>query len=423
MNKLQQLSLFDNRALLWLLSVLFTNFGLGGYTLITGVILYDMTGSGMIFATTLGVGFALDLVGQFFGGGVLDRINPRIVAFFANFSRGALIILSGLFIYITNSVIGVVVVTLYMGIIGPIYRATAFSIAPLIVEKNKLPNFNAIRMVVMQVGQLLGLALTSSLLTFITQDMVFILVGIWFVLGGVTTLLIKGMPDRKNHLSNSRLSPLSTVRQWLDLFENFKSIPSVYFHIFIASSGLLIPTLINLSVVPLNSLLFGNPLGLMLLDGGFTVGAILAATIITKYKNFIRNTKSVINISLICSGIFILVSSYVSSIFMATLCFFMVGMMSTVASISLDTSLQIRIHTEILGRTAIFQDGFMSLIAISLIPYLGSIIDNQGIDSALSIGSYFIFGYALIAIILGSRLVFGRKMYEETIPLTNEKGA
>lgn len=405
----------DNLGYLQLLSVLFTNIGLGGHTLITGVLLYTITQSAIAFTATLSFGFAIDLVGQFFGGGVLDRLSPRMTAIFANLTRGFLIIVAGLYTYATNSVIGIVVVSLYMSLIGPIYRASTFSLSLLIVEREVLSRFNALRMGVLQIGQLLGLGLVSVMLTFTSREITFIFVGFWFVLGALMTFLISGVPNRKTETGLGALNPAVTILEWRELFRAFRTAPSIYAHILVSSSGILIPTIVQLCVVPLNKVLNGNSMGLALLDGGYTIGAILASLIFSRFNWMKIGIQFLINTSLLMSAASLYLTGLVDNIFLAAACFFLAAFMVTGASISLDTSLQLRSPKEFLGRIAIFQDACMSLVAVTLVPMIGWVIDTQGILMAMTYGSLVILAYLVFSLVCGARFAFGKNMYEETV--------
>lgn len=405
--------------ILFLLSVLFTNIGLGGYTLMTGVMIYDLTNSAVLFSSTLGVGFALDLIGQFFGGGFLDRLSPKKVCFYANVSRGLLIVAAGLHVLMTQEVIGVIIASLYMSTVGPVYRAGVFAIPPLIVQKERLSVFNAVRIGLMQVGQLVGLGIVTGMLAFLSREIVFVLVGLWFVLGGVFTQIIPGVMRGQELKRFAVFNPVHTIHEWRVLFRTFRSTPSIFAHIFVSSGLLVVPTIINLAVVPLNNELWGETLGLALLDGGYAVGAIVASIIFSRNSQLMKSPRFVVfyTLSISCGSLFF--AGIVETIFLATMCFFLAGFSITGASVTLDTSLQLRLDESLLGRTALFQDACMSLLGISLVPFIGSIIDSNGIQVALIVGSCIAFSYLTLSAMLGAPFAFGNKLYEQKVNVTD----
>lgn len=406
----------DRKAYFLLLNVLFTNIGLGGHSLMTGILIYNVTGSVVAFATTLSLGFALDLVGQFFGGGILDRISPRSTANFVNISRGLLIIIAGILVIVTQSIVGVIIVSLYMSIMGPAYRASIFSLSPLLIQQELLSRYNALRMGVMQAGQLLGLGMSTLILAMANKEIAFIFLGIWFLLGGLMTFSLGKLPSREKTIHSKVFNFTQTLLEWKELLVAFRTTPSIYAHVLISSSGLLISAIINLLIVPLNESLKGQSLGYVILDGGYIVGAFLASYLLSRIVRLERFSRYIVNISLwLSTGAIFLVGA--GNIYFAGFWLFVIGFSSTSAVICLDTSLQLRVGSNYLGRTAIFQDVFMSLVAVFLVPIIANTIEAQGIQSSLNLTSLVLFIYAGFTLLCGSSFLFGKRMFEKSIQL------
>ncbi|TKI60054.1 MFS transporter [Lysinibacillus mangiferihumi] len=404
----------DRKSKYLLLNVLFTNIGLSGLTLLTGILIYDITGSLMAFAFTLVSGFIIDLAGQFFAGGILDRINPNKVSIIINLSRGLLIIIAGLIVIIMGSVTSVIFLSLFMSLVGPAYRASVFAISPLLVNQKFLSQFNAFRVGVMQVGQLIGLGLATLVLALTNQEIAFTSIAIWFLLGALMMILLGDLPLKNKVLLNRVFSIKNTLLEWKELFLAFKVAPSIYFHILISSSGLLIASIFSLLIVPLNEFFQGKEIGYLILDGGFTVGAILASLILSKLSNLNSYTYIVVNVCLLVSTVSIFILGY-GNIILAGLLMFVIGISTTSLMICLDSSLQIRVGNKFLGRTALFQDMFMSLISIIFVPIIANTMERQGIQTALNFSSLVLLIYLIITVFLGSNIIFGKQMFKKPI--------
>ena len=94
-----------------------------------------------------------------------------------------------------KSIVGVIIVSLYMSIMGPAYRASIFSLSPQLIQQDLLSRYNALRMGVMQAGQLLGLGMSTLILALANKEIAFISLGIWFLLGGLMTFSLGKLPS------------------------------------------------------------------------------------------------------------------------------------------------------------------------------------------------------------------------------------
>ena len=61
----------------------------------------------------------------------------------------------------------------------------------------------------------------------------------------------------------------------------------------------------------------------------------------------------------------------------------------------------------------------MSLLGISLVPFIGSIIDSNGIQAALIAGSWIAFAYLTLSAMLGAPFAFGNRLYEQKVNVTD----
>lgn len=405
----------DRNSRLLLAAVLFTNIGMGGHTLATGVLLYAATRSAMAFAGTLGVGFALGLIGQFFAGGLLDRSSPRRVDVFVNGSRGVLILLAAVVVAETHGTLLVALTFIYMSILGPVYRANSFAITRRVAGDARLPRVNALRSGLVQVGQLLGLGLVSLLITFVPPAAAFAANGVWFLLGGGCVLMIDGLPRRAAGGALAYAHPAAVWREWVGVIRASRHVPSVYVHCLISSSSPVAAALINLYIAPLNQALGGTSLGLALLDGGFALGAILASARLSRLRTLSQAADREVSLALFVTALGLLGLGTIDHLGVAALCTLTIGAATTVTFVRLNTSLQLRSAQGVMGRVAVIQDAVGSVIALALVPVIGKVADLRGVRSAVLAGALAVAGYLAVALVSRTRWAFGQDLYTRPI--------
>lgn len=380
---------------LYLVAFVVTNIGVGGFTLATGLVLFKATGSAGTFSALVATEYALGFVGQFVGGSVLDRFDVLHVALWSNGVRSAAVLLAGGFGLVTGSQALLVGAFLVSGFIRPLYRSASFALVPRVCPPDELPRVNGLRFGLLQVAQIGGLLVVAVLITAIPSAGVVATVGCFFLTGTLVLSLLRTqpgvtfapVPQRAAGLAaapargglaaaaGNALRPL--LRTWREVGVVFREVPSVLVHLGVACVAPVVVSLMTILVAPVTTALHGGSVGIALLDGGVTVGA-LASILAVRRLNRAHFTAAICTaLAVIAVGLTTL--ALAGTIWVAAFAFFAVGVGSAGAASLLDTLLQLRTDRELIGRVSVSQEFVVSVSALVLLPFSGTAVARWGL--------------------------------------------
>jgi hypothetical protein len=377
----------------YLVAFFVTNIGVGGFTLATGIILYVRTGSAATFGVLVGMEFGLGLIGQLIGGSVLDRVDALKVALVANTVRGVAVLLCGtLLLLVTASTSLLITVFLLSAVIRPLYRASSFSLVVRVCNQDDLARVNGLRFGLLQVAQVVGLLWVSVLNTVAPPPVMLVGVAICLLTG---TVLLAGL--RKSVTADEAASeqPASHVLgRWRELARALRAAPVVLVHLFLGCAGPVAVALAAVLVAPVNAELGNGPMGIAILDGSAAVGSFAAVVITRRFDT--ERLPSVIWIaqSLMAAGLLLLgVRAEVGT---AVFAFLALGCGSVLSATALDSLLQFRTATRLIGRIAISQECAVSLFALVALPVFGRLVGSQGVAVAAVTYATVLFGFMVV---------------------------
>jgi hypothetical protein len=377
-------SLGDRPVPVYLSAFFLTNVGVGGFTLATGLALYKHSGTATTFAWLVAVEYALGLVGQFVGGSILDRRDVLNVALTSNTVRAVAILGGGVAFWVTDSPLLLVGVFLVSAFIRPLYRSASFVLVRHVCTPTQLPQVNALRFGLLQAAQLTGLALVGLLYALLPSGAVIAAVALCMLAGTATLACLRGS-KRPAIPAEGTASPNSFGENWRQLGRVLVGAPGLLVHLVLGGLPVVIISLAAVLVAPVNDAVDGGSFGIVILDGGGSIGA-LAAILAVRRWDSARTSAAVGYATVLAIGGLICVAES-RSLLLAAVGFLLLGTAAALGATALDTRLQLRADPAIIGRLAVSQEFVAALTAIALIPLLGPLLTNAGVQGAALIYS------------------------------------
>ncbi len=389
----------------YLVSFFLTNVGVGGFTLVTGLALYRQTGNASAFGYLVAIEYGLGFVGQTVGGSVLDRRPVLGVALTSNTLRTVMVLLGGALLWSGCGQLALIIAFLVSAFIRPVYRSASFVLARLVSPVASRARVNALRFALLQAAQLCGMGVVAGLYAVLPVGCVVCVVGVLFLVGTATLTLLRatvhGATADAGTVSEDRVS---LAENWRQLGHVLGGNPGLRMHLILGALPAVITSLATVLVAPVNAAFGGRSIGVAVLDGSASVGALLAVLLVRR----IGGQRSVlVGVSCAIAVGSLLLLAAAPSLAVAGLAFFLLGIAAALGATSLDTLLQSRASAAILGRLAITQECAISLTAIALIPLSGPLIEGLGVHgTALLYGS--VTACYLLVFVLATAALRGR---------------
>jgi MFS family permease len=298
--------------LLFLLGRAMSIFGTAVYTFAMGLYVLKLTGSGLSFATTLVLGVLPAVLINPFAGVLADKINKKLIVVTMDALSGSLLI--GLFLYTGTgelTLLAIYISTFAITAFTTIFNASMESGIPNMVTEDNLMNINSVSKIIDSVSQILGPMIGGII--FLAAD-----IRMFILINGLSFLFSAGLevfidfelnckePEEKRNITEinfleyikDALKYMLGQQQIIGLFIIF-----VFLNFFISLSvSVPLPFVVN-EVLRLNSRQFG------MIQGAFSVGAIVGALLVKKMNKGIRHNSyfilmsNLVSISIIMIGL------------------------------------------------------------------------------------------------------------------------
>jgi hypothetical protein len=108
-----------------------------------------------------------------------------------------------------------------------------------------------------------------------------------------------------------------------------------------------------------------------------------------------------------------------STLLVAGISFWLLGVATTLGATTLDTFLQVRAAPEILGRLFITQECVISLTAILLLPVSGEFASDRGIDFTATV--YAAVSAVYLVVFLLSFLLLGKRLFGARVEVLSDQ--
>ncbi len=411
---MRQRSRRDRAVRTYLSAFFLTNVGVGGFTLATGLALYQQSGTATTFAWLVAVEYALGLVGQFIGASILDRSDVLGVALIANTIRAVAILGGGIAFWVAGSSVPLIGVFLVSALIRPLYRSASFVLVRHVCPPDDLPQVNALRFGLLQAAQLTGLGLVGLLYALLPPGAVIAAVATAMLVGTVILAGLRGSTIQAP-VHAAAAEPLSFNENWRQLGQALAGAPGLLVHLVLGGLPVLVISLATVLVAPVNTAIDGGSLGIVVLDGGASVGALATILVVRRWQ--VARGPAVIGYAIAMAVVGLLVVAAGGGLALAALGFLLLGTSAALGATALDTRLQLRADPAILGRLAVSQECVAAITAIAAIPLLGPLLDDAGVRGAGLAYAAVTAGYLCLFLLATARLR-GRLFDQRITPRT-----
>ncbi len=203
------------------------------------------------------------------GGVIGDRFNKAGIMFVCDYIKGALILAATLLMVLIPSSNAHLVILFFIGFVGNavsgIFNPAAASLLPSIVSEDSLQQGNAYFSVKSSVLSIFGVILAGIMYSALPVTVLFVIVGVCFILSGVSEMFIRYDHVPSPEKMTVRLA-LSDMKEGLDYIKTQKAIMALmgailFVNFFISPIGSnFLPYFIKTDVAGASSYLFDNML-------------------------------------------------------------------------------------------------------------------------------------------------------------------
>lgn len=172
-----------------------SNIGQIFYTFAVGLYVLKISDSSFIHGIYLASSGIVFLLGTPIGGFLADRLNKARIVYLTDYMRGGLIIASGYIMFVINNVsvqlVVLFVTAVFLNILSAVFNPAAASLIRFIVTDDQLQQAQSYYGVLNSVQNIIGVLLASILYSFISIWLLFIIVGVLYVLSGFSEMFIR----------------------------------------------------------------------------------------------------------------------------------------------------------------------------------------------------------------------------------------
>lgn len=391
--------LIKNRDLIYA-ATLVNNIGNGMHTIALASLLFQKTQSSLLFALVVSFEYFIAFI-QPFSGHFADRRDPKFLCVSIDLTRGILLALTCLVFTWTHNIQYILLGIVVVKVLGQFYYNASFALTPLCIGKEKIEHVVGVNASFFQVGQILGIALVGLLLGRLSIETIFFIDAITYLISGILLSLLvpreqmqRPKDPTKNHLAHSWVAFIKSKSR------NF------WLHTIFSAADFLAIAVINICLVPLVALRFGNQgIWLSILDGAFAFGAIAGSFLVRilargKYEFLWPGLQGLL---LALLSLDMLPSLHI-------LFFFGLGLFNCISVAFMIGRLQKRIRDDERGKTSGLRRIILAMLASILLPLFSSLLGKN-----LSIAMLFAGGFLLL---VGIALGFiGSHIYEDEGPV------
>ncbi|WP_328345258.1 hypothetical protein OG873_07590 [Streptomyces violaceus] len=391
-----------------------TNIGVGGFTLAVGLAFYQDSGSATTFGLLVALEYAIGLVGQLVGGSVLDRYSTLAVALLTNSVRCVAVFIGGLSLLLTGALFPLLIAFLVSAFIRPQYRSASFVLARQVTPVAELKRINSLRAAFLPAAKLTGLGTVALLAARFSSGVVLCVLTVFFFIGSLGFAALGRLPQGEQTESDSA-RPTSIGESWRQLGAALRAVPGLCVHLVLSGMPATVTALASVLVAPVNHWVDGGSYGIAVLDGGVAVGALCSITVARRLAT--RTHLVGVACALSVAALLLLASS--STLLVAGISFWLLGVATTLGATTLDTFLQVRAAPEILGRLFITQECVISLTAILLLPVSGEFASDRGIDFTATV--YAAVSAVYLVVFLLSFLLLGKRLFGARVEVLSDQ--
>lgn len=339
------------------------------HSLILLWLVYKWTGSAMSVGLTMIASSLPSILIAPIAGSTIDRNNKISIMVIADICRMLLMIaMAALYHYGFLDIISIVIATIGISVASAYFNPASLSVMPSIIEKDSLPQANAMNQISMSASAIAGPLVGVSVIASLGVLNAFALGAIFF-LG--SSFLLFNIKDGTQKDKQAKKSFLDDIKNGWTTLKNY---PMVYdmigktaiVNFFFASLIIVIPVISK-----------GNATHI-----GFMMSAIgagmLFSSLILSAKKLEMDTKKVLILSFVFMGLSFLALGISKNSYLSMIALFFIGVTLNLFNITIVSLYQRALPMEVLGKIM----SFMSAISLSLQPLsygvMGILLDYLG---------------------------------------------
>ncbi|OLZ08836.1 MFS transporter [Sulfobacillus thermosulfidooxidans] len=395
-------------------AILVRNIGIGIQNLVIARLLYDATHSAVDFGLVLVLENLIVTSLQLFAGPLVDGGHQKRIMATADVLTGAIICVASMSLTQQTVFQWIVAAVVVMSITKPFFSSAAFAIGPAIAPGETLIRYNSFSVVMIQVGQIIGVVCAGIFLGHFGSTPTFFLNGLAYIISagliGMTRIpVIEAAPDSREK------QRLKFFQGWGEFVEHLQIDRGLMWQLILVNVNFLLVLFVNVALVPIVAVDFhGNPYWLSILDGSFAVGAFFSSSLIASFISRWATRRTVLG------GLLVQVMAFVGlalgdgrlqmGIFLLSM--LSMGMGNTISLSAFMTSLQTRTPPVMRGRTAAASKTVLAILSMILIPLVTQVQTlslQYGILLSAGIGLLFI----VIILVLEHPKLVGNHLFNE----------
>lgn len=364
--------------MLYLIAVFINNLGNGMYTIAISKIVYDQTGSAMVFGIIILIENIISFFIQLISGAISDRSNPKVMTTMGDYIRGFLFIISAIIYIYTENITVLIVAISIVTIITSIYKCSNFKLLSSVVSNSsKYLRINSLYSILIQIGQIIGVLLVTPIIFVFNTQSLLIFNGLTFCIAAFINSNLK-LENKNivNNISNKDIKFNNILSDWkLTFIKLYRNINLTLIIVFSIIDTLAV-SFVNIMLVPFVSVYYPNKQYMLsLLDGSFALGAIISVVLISKTFKLVGEKKSRY-IWIIIQGITFIILSFYKNGILILISIFIIGMTNTFSVVGYQTLLQKNVEDDFKGKMLSIKLFVYSIVSLIIIPFVTKFYDK-----------------------------------------------
>lgn len=393
-----------------LLSTFVTSIGNGVFLLTLGVKLYHLTNSIAAFGQLIIFEYFINFLLDVFVGYFVDNVNPKKIAFLADFIRGVTICLATIVGILTKSEAVFFLIILIINIAKPFYRSSMFTLGAIVSYGKQLKDFNFLKTTLFQVGQIIGIAATGFILQYFNEDLALIIDGVSFIISGLLIYSIK-LNININKSLKEVISFKEFTMDWKLFLLNLKNNKKFVLFMLVATIDFLKINIINMLLMPLVVSTFNNNLTYVsVFDGSYAAGCVIlapiAAFILEKSSN-----KWASVLSLLASALSYYILAFSNNVLLSASMFAVLGLTNLITGTIFMTHVQLEGEGFVKGKIDAIRKFMLTIFSLIILPIISK-ASEVSVQKAFIISSIICLIYSVALFIVTHKYKSFNKTYK-----------
>lgn len=393
-----------------ILATFATDIGNAMFTVALAALVLGKTGSALVLSGSLMSEYALGFVSLFISVSAIRRWKPRTIMIGTDLTRGVGILACTGMLAVWKTVIPAFAALVVINLMRPFYKSAAFSITPeLITDTGLLTRVNGYIATASTAGQIAGAAAVGPVIFWSTPTIAFAVDGVSFL---VTSCLFLFLPlVWPQAPAKGTVSP---IREWKRIIGMALRFKKLLVHNVLLSGDFVAVSLINLIIIPIAYQFSHNALRLSLLDGGYTVGALLASAFSDRIVDKLGLRTSAV-LGLGTQSLCFLSAGLSPDFSPVVAAFSLCGAGSAISLTVFMAQLQIRTDRALRARISVLRQLVVAVVGCIVLPVAGEILDAFGVRAVALTSAAFLAIYVIVFAVLTRPTFWGLRLLQERI--------